>query len=246
MSRRRLACALGLLLGCASGCTPRLENGVYGCDAGSCPQGWECLSNGLCYDPGFPGFDLYQRCLTDLECAVGSCVSALDPTSTFGQCSVACSAGSCPASDVGAAGICLPGTGCVGGCATSADCDPHQKCVPAPVMPAADACLEITDSNLLGLATCSTDADCGEGTQCLRVPLLDALGVCAWPCSASGECPGTAQCAQLPAAVIAQLPGITQACLTSCDGSGSACGVLGCGQLVPSGGTYCAPPGWIL
>lgn len=46
---------LSALLGVATGCTPELRNGHYGCtQAADCPTGWSCWSDGRCYDQSPP------------------------------------------------------------------------------------------------------------------------------------------------------------------------------------------------
>jgi len=235
---------LGLLLA-LGGCHAQLEDGVYDCSTGACPDGWTCRSDDRCYSAGAPGFALYASCEVDEECDSGACVRPFDATAVLGQCSETCSgSSSCPTVD-GTAGVCADGA-CVRACSTSADCLADMSCLVVPMTPGEHGCMEIVDPAFEASRGCMGQGDCPFPLECVLRDELDTVGICAWPCSPGGECPLEDTCEQLPEAMgTSTTYPARPICLSSCGAMvpGACTMGLSC-EPFPGSDAECVPPGW--
>jgi hypothetical protein len=224
--RGLVLCALVLLLvgpvlG-ACGFSPTIGSGNIGCsDAGACPPGFSCATNGQCYSGLGPACAGGLPCPPGRDCVSGMCVCAGCDGATSDGCS--------------ASGGCQCGSG--------AACGKGQQCVAGQCVCNAASCPTGCCSN----DTCepgTTAAQCGgAGKDCQACPSGQACdaGVCTG-CECPGGCCTGLDC-HVPSAATCGADGkVCFACdATKADGCAGTGGTCTCGGAAACGaGQRCA------
>ncbi|HEX2675064.1 MAG TPA: hypothetical protein VHM19_00455, partial [Polyangiales bacterium] len=169
----------------------------------------------------------YDACATaGSTCAPGQqCLTGPDPTASNGVCTNTCTnAAQCPDPGGGKVADCVSGK-CLATCVSKNDCPSSLSCIETQTsMTSSSAvCYDVSDPHLLGGESCDLTQmppDCTSGARCAGVPQVSTTGVCSFTCTASNDCPGTADCVLLTD---------KKQCLKRCSGPGDCTNPLTCG-----------------
>ena len=237
-------CALSMTFGMVAGCVfrPLIGDGQVHCGSdSSCPPGFSCGSDGLCYtSTSSPTTDAGGTC-TPLHCYVGWCGPIDDgcgKTIDCGSCAIAPDAGTPPSDDMAG---CTPKHACASGiCGTIDDgCGKKLECGDCTV---ANTCSAMTANSCSCTpktcasvkATCGAYPDgCGKTLDCFPAAgscLMQKDGLCGgggpYTCGKISVCHPLKTC---PTGACGDIP-------DGCSGVLS-CGSCATGQICGGGGT---------